>query len=148
MDIRNCKRCGGLYNFNGTAVCNNCAKQEQEDFDTIRDYLFEHPNSTAPEISQATKIDMKIISRFLKEGRLRYEGKEGVLNCERCGETIETGRFCKNCLQELQTELKGSNRPGTSVNNNTSAGINKGNINTPWSQAKVHTYEHILKKKD
>jgi flagellar operon protein (TIGR03826 family) len=140
MDIRNCKRCGNIYHYNGTGVCNQCAEQEQEDFDKVRDYLFEHPNSPASEINQATGVELKVISRFLKEGRLKMEGQdEGIITCDKCGTSIKSGRFCESCLQEMQTELKKAIRPipNTTINNGSA-----------WSQAKVHTYDHILKKKD
>jgi uncharacterized protein len=144
MDIRNCRRCGNIYNYNGTVVCNHCSQQEQEDFDKVRDYLFEHPNSQAAEISRDTGVDLKVISRFLKEGRLKMEnGHSGnsLITCEKCGDSIQSGRFCEKCLHEMQSELKKTIKPveRTPVNNN---------INTVWSQAKVHTYDHILKKKD
>ncbi|HBE79157.1 MAG TPA: MerR family transcriptional regulator [Firmicutes bacterium] len=140
MDIRNCKRCGNIYHYNGTGVCNNCTEQEQKDFSVVRDYLFEHPNSPAAEINMATGIELKVISRFLKEGRLKMEG-EGLLSCEKCGETIKAGRFCEKCLQEIQSELQKTIKPLPKVQ-----GI--GANTSPWSQAKVHTYDHILKKKD
>jgi flagellar operon protein (TIGR03826 family) len=142
MDIRNCKRCGNIYHYNGTGVCNNCTEQEQKDFALVRDYLFEHPNSPAAEINLATGIELKVISRFLKEGRLKMEGEhgdEGLLTCEKCGESIKSGRFCEKCLQELQSELKKTLKPIPKVQGN-------GGNTTPWSQAKVHTYDHILKK--
>ena len=142
MDIRNCKRCGNIYNYSGTAVCNNCTKQEQEDFDKVREYLFEHPNSPAMEISQAIEVEVKVISRFLKEGRLRLESEKQsdlVLTCEKCGQLIKTGRFCEECLQEIQTEFKKAVKPIKNMP------LNNG---SPWSQGKLHTYEHILKKKD
>jgi flagellar operon protein (TIGR03826 family) len=141
MDIRNCKRCNNIYNYNGTAVCNNCTQQEQEDFDKVRDYLFEHPNSPAADINQAIGIEVKVISRFLREGRLRLESdqSETLLTCEKCGQSIKSGRFCENCLQTMQTEFRQAIKPLPKVP------VNNGN---PWSQGKVHTYDHILKKKD
>lgn len=143
MDIRNCKRCGNIYNYSGNSVCNHCAQEEQEDFDKVRDYLFEHPNSPASEINQETKVELKTISRFLKEGRLKMEGgSDSSLTCEKCGETIPSGRFCEKCLQEMQSEFKKAARPAA----NASSPVNPGT--TVWSQAKVHTYDHILKKRD
>jgi flagellar operon protein (TIGR03826 family) len=140
MDIRNCKRCGNIYHYNGTGVCNQCTQQEQEDFDKVRDYLFEHPNSPASEINQSTGVELKVISRFLKEGRLKMEGQdEGIITCDKCGASIKSGRFCEACLQEMQSELKKAVRPAPS------APVNTGTV---WAQAKVHTYDHILKKKD
>jgi uncharacterized protein len=134
MDIRNCRRCGKVYNFNGFAVCPNCTRQEQEDFDKIRDYLFKHPNSSALEVSQATGLELKVITRFQKEGRIESDGMvtSDNLSCEKCGQPVKSGRFCEQCVQKIQAELK----KGT----NTIA-----NPRTTF-QGKNSTYNHILKK--
>ena len=148
MDIRNCRRCGKLFSSTGSPVCSGCTRQDQEDFDKVRDFLFDHPNSTILEIAKATEVDGKTISRFLKEGRLKSDlilfTEEDGFTCEKCGTPITSGRFCQKCVENLKAELSqaqsGANAPKT-INNNV---INNGN---PWQQSKVHTYEHIVKKK-
>lgn len=134
MDIRNCRRCGKVYKFNGTAVCDVCAKLEQEDFNKIRDYLFHHPNSTILEVNQATGLDVKTISRFLKEGRVESDNMQltadGV-TCEKCGQPIRSGRYCEQCTIALQTELKKSVQTNSAIN-----------------KARTSNYDHILRKKD
>jgi hypothetical protein len=70
MDIRNCKRCGKIYSYTGVEVCPNCLAIEQEDFSKVRDYLYQNPNSTIPEVSEATGVDVRVITRFLREGRI------------------------------------------------------------------------------
>ena len=140
MDVRNCKRCGKVYNYNGSAVCATCVKEEQDDFEKVRDYLFAHPNSTTLQVSQDTGIDVKVISRFLKEGRLLSDdmalSEDEELKCEKCGQSIKTGRFCEQCVQSMKNEFKQATKP-----------VNPNNNNSPWSQGKVHTYEHIVKKR-
>jgi hypothetical protein len=74
MDIRNCKRCNKIFRSDGPAVCPECSPNEQGDFSKIRDYLFSHPNSSIFDVNLATGIDVKIISRFLKDGRIDSEG--------------------------------------------------------------------------
>ena len=151
MDIRNCKRCGNMFHYNGNSVCNHCSEQEQQDFDKVRDYLFEHPNSPASEINQETGVEVKVITRFLKEGRLKMEGdgSDSLITCEKCGDAIQSGRYCEKCLQEMQSELKRVARPTQSISSSaSSAGSLPSNPGAVWSQAKVHTYDHILKKKD
>ncbi len=138
MDVRNCKRCGKIYNYTGGAVCNNCLQQEQEDFEKIRDYLFNNPNSSTAEVSEATGIELKVISRFLKEGRLEADyikmSDDAALTCEKCGKSVNSGRFCEKCVREMQTDFSRAVKPvSESVRS--------------FQPGKVHTFEHILRKK-
>jgi flagellar operon protein (TIGR03826 family) len=139
MDIRNCKRCGKVFNYVGVAVCNECTQQEQEDFEKVREYLFNHQNSTTIEVTNATGVDPKVISRLVKEGRLLVDniadGDE--LKCEKCGQAILNGRFCEKCVAEMKNEFRKAS----------SASAVKPVANTQWQTGRVHTYEHIIKKK-
>lgn len=138
MDVRNCKRCGKIYNYTGSAVCNNCLRQEQEDFEKIRDYLFRNPNSSAAEVSEALGIELKVISRFLKEGRLEADyirmSGDSVLSCEKCGKPVNSGRFCENCVREMQADFSKAAKPAVQPNKSIQPG-------------RLHTFEHILRRK-
>jgi len=142
MDIRNCKRCGKVFNYTGVSLCGECAQQEQEDFEKVRAYLFEHPNSTTIEVTNATGIDPKVISRLLKDGRLLADNVQatngGEFKCEKCGQTISRGRFCEKCVVELKDEFKKTTTPSSAI---------KPVAKTQWQSGRVHTYEHIIKKK-
>ncbi|TCL64806.1 hypothetical protein EDC14_1018105 [Hydrogenispora ethanolica] len=76
MEIRNCKRCGKIFNFVGVEICNNCFLQEQTEFEKVREFIYGHPNTTVPEVSKATGVDVRVISRFLREGRLETTFKK------------------------------------------------------------------------
>jgi flagellar operon protein (TIGR03826 family) len=138
MDVRNCKRCGKIYNYTGSAVCGNCLRQEQEDFEKIREYLFKNPNSSTAEVSEATGIELKVISRFLKEGRLEADyirmSDDSALTCEKCGKPIISGRFCEGCVKQMQADFNKAAKLNSRSNNFKSGG-------------KVHTFEHILRRK-
>ncbi|NLY74105.1 MAG: MerR family transcriptional regulator [Firmicutes bacterium] len=138
MDVRNCKRCGKIYNYTGSAVCNNCLRQEQEDFEKVREYLFQHPNSSAAEVSEAVGVELKVISRFLKEGRLeadyiKMSGDDG-LACEKCGNPVTSGRFCENCIREMQADFSKAVKPVSEKPKS-------------FQPGKVHTFEHILRRR-
>lgn len=117
VNIRNCKRCGRLYTYNGIDLCPECYRQDEEDFVKIRDYIEMHPYATMIEISRETQVTVKKIMEFLKEGRLilNSDNTNIVLKCERCGKPISTGRFCDECKSNLGKELM----KGYSVNNST-----------------------------
>ncbi len=141
MDIRNCKRCGKIFNYVGVAVCNECSRQEQEDFEKVREYLFNHPNSTTIEVTNATGIDPKVISRLLKEGRLLADNIQtpdgDEIKCEKCGQPIFKGRFCEKCVADMKNEFQKAS-PSPAI---------KPVINIQPQKGRVHTYDHIIKKK-
>ncbi|MEZ0537215.1 TIGR03826 family flagellar region protein [Caldicellulosiruptoraceae bacterium PP1] len=102
MNVRNCKRCGRVYLYNGSPICPQCQKEEEEDFKKVKDYLYDHPGASLPEVAKATGVSPDKILRFLKEERLEIIGESNiVLECERCGKSIKTGRLCEDCKNEV-----------------------------------------------
>lgn len=106
MNIKNCTSCGKIYNYDGFKTCINCRKADEVDFVKVREYLHESPGANISEVSEATEVDSGKIISFLREGRLEIEaGGNLILECEKCGISITTGRFCNKCTSELQREL-------------------------------------------
>ncbi|MBB6216408.1 flagellar operon protein (TIGR03826 family) [Anaerosolibacter carboniphilus] len=108
-DIRNCKQCGKLFQYNGiTKICAKCAREDDELFKVVKEYVYDHPGATITEVSEETNVDEDRILRYLRQGKLELTGEGGalVLDCERCGRGIKTGRFCDACAHEIETELK------------------------------------------
>lgn len=110
MDLRNCRRCGKLFNFKGHNVCVGCLVKDEEDYLVVREYISSHPKPSVVEISQETGVDHSTINRFLREGRLSAEGltiNGGLLKCDLCGTPINQGRYCRKCSKRLQNEIRG-----------------------------------------
>ncbi|ODM27318.1 MerR family transcriptional regulator [Clostridium sp. Bc-iso-3] len=108
-DVRNCRRCGRLFNYiGGRPICHDCKRQDDEEFKKVKEYLYEHPKASIIEVSNALEISVPKIKGYLREGRLEIVGGDGnvVLECERCGKSINTGRFCNECSRELTDGLK------------------------------------------
>jgi len=139
MDVRNCRRCSRIFTYTGKAICNHCLEEEQADFDRVREYLFNNRNSTTIQVSEATEVDVKVITRFLKEGRLESDlvisehGSE--FNCEKCNRPINSGRYCESCIEELQNDLK---KASIQISNNLAS---KNEM-----KMRVHTFEVVKKK--
>ncbi|HHW32013.1 MAG TPA: MerR family transcriptional regulator [Clostridiaceae bacterium] len=109
LNIRNCRRCGKLFNLVGDPpLCQECRKIEEEDFKRLKEYLFNNPGATLSQVSLELDISIERIKRYLREGRLEIAGNSDsfLLECENCGAPIKSGRFCKDCLSDLTTELK------------------------------------------
>lgn len=143
MDVRNCKRCGHVFTYTGKSLCMTCLTEEQEDFEKVREFLFKHPNSTTIEVSDATDVEIKVITRFLKEGRLESEGlqlAEGdSLTCEKCDRPISSGRYCEACLKEMQGDFKkAADYLGAQAQSNTNQ--------SETMKLRMHTYDVIKKQ--
>lgn len=140
MEVRNCKRCGRVFQYINTMICPLCLEKEQEDFNIVREYLSKHPNAMAIQIAEETEVDISTINRFLREGRLECDsiGDSG-LTCERCGTSITSGKYCNKCVNELQRGLMQASSQLQS----------RSQQNRPSSStgSKIHTYDNILRKK-
>lgn len=109
MSFSNCPRCGKLFNFINSPVCDNCRKEEEEIFDRVRAYVKEHPNSNINKISQETEVSQKKILKYVREGKLELSSEVGLgIPCEKCGRNIRTGRFCNNCISNLNKHITNS----------------------------------------
>lgn len=108
-DVRNCRRCGRLFTFLGGApICQECKQMDEEDFKKIKEYLYENPGASLSLVSSELDISVEKIKRFLKEGRLEITSDEGniILECEKCGKSIKSGRFCDECERGIASEMK------------------------------------------
>ncbi len=136
MEIRNCKRCNRLFQYNGIKYCASCLMELDEMYKKVRDYLYEHPDATIIEVSEATGVEEKIILEFLREGRLELKEPSAVLTCERCGKPITMGRMCKECLVVLERDLKkGFNESARKVSD------------LKPDSRRIHVADYIIKKR-
>jgi flagellar operon protein (TIGR03826 family) len=107
-ELKNCRKCGTMFNFvGGYPLCGRCRAAEEEDFQKVKNYLYDNPGSSPPEIAKAIDVSVDKIRRFLKEGRLEIVGDVSnmILACEKCGKSIRSGRFCDECERDMKKEL-------------------------------------------
>ncbi|NSW90057.1 MAG: MerR family transcriptional regulator [Firmicutes bacterium] len=107
-ELKNCKRCGKLFNYiGGIPICPACKDEEEADFQKIKKYLYENPGASISQVASDLNMGIDKIKKFLREGRLEIIGDDGIpiLRCEKCGEPIKTGRFCDECSRSMSTEF-------------------------------------------
>lgn len=107
-ELRNCIRCGRLFNYiGGVPLCIACKEDDEEEFKRIKKYLQENPGATISQVASELDVSIEKIKKYLREGRLEIVGDEGIpiLTCEKCGKPIKTGRFCNECSRNLASEL-------------------------------------------
>lgn len=107
-DLRNCSICGRLFAYQqGRVVCSRCRQQEEDQYMLVRRYVRDHPGATVFEVAEETGVEEEIILQFLRDGRLQSKGFAEVLQCQRCGVRIDSGKYCASCLRELDNQLRG-----------------------------------------
>lgn len=107
MNLINCKECGKVFASSGSKVCPDCRQSEEEKFELVKEYLWEHPNSTVAAVSEATNVEEKIIIKFIKENRLQSEGLDidYTLECKSCGKEIDSGVYCDSCRGKMLSDF-------------------------------------------
>ena len=137
MDIRNCKRCNRIFQYNGIKYCPKCVLELDEMFIKVRDYLYENKNANIAEVSEATGVEEKVILEFLRDGRLELREPSPDLTCERCDKPITSGRMCKDCLALFERIMKKDiNESARTVEN------------LKRDAGRVHLVDYIRKKQD
>lgn len=109
LNMRNCMRCGMMFQYSNTGhvICPRCREEDMRDFDRVRDYVYEHKGATIMEVADELNIRPTIIEGFLRAGRLEIPNDSAVfLHCERCRKEIRSGRFCPDCAAQLTMEMK------------------------------------------
>ena len=46
MDVRNCKMCGAIFNFDGSPLCPKCRRKMEEKFSVVKEYILKNPSSS------------------------------------------------------------------------------------------------------
>ena len=104
-----CAECGAEMQYLGRGEyrCDACGNIQLDDFGKVRKYLDEHGPTSYFEISQATGVRRSVIKEMLLESRLELREQAGsFLRCEKCGCTLKSGRFCPDCYNQLNGEMK------------------------------------------
>lgn len=110
MEVRNCRKCGKIFNYvAGMRICPACRGKLEEKFQEVKDYIRENKGAGIPEISRECDIETSQIHQWIREERLVFSDDSPIgISCENCGATIKTGRFCDKCKMSIVNTLKGS----------------------------------------
>jgi flagellar operon protein (TIGR03826 family) len=107
MGLRNCVRCGQVFASNTSKVCPQCQEEEEEDFEKVKEFVYEEGNSTILKIHEGTGVEKKRIQKFIRKGRLTELNVDLTIGCKRCGAAIKSGDYCKSCRDEMVSNLSG-----------------------------------------
>ena len=107
MNLRNCARCGKMFNYiGGQPICEACKKLAEDEFQKVKQYIEDNPRAGIREISEQCEVTTKQIQTWVREERLMFSADSPIqLQCEGCGEPIQTGRFCAKCKATMTNSL-------------------------------------------
>jgi len=107
MNLRNCTRCGKMFNYvAGPPICDACKKALEDDFQKVKAYIQENPQASLKQIAEDNDVKLNQIKEWIREERLMFSKDSPIqLTCENCGATIQTGRFCNNCKSSMANNL-------------------------------------------
>jgi hypothetical protein len=85
----------------------------EEKFEKVKEYLYDNPGTSVQRLSEINNVSVQQIIKWVREERLEFTADSITgIDCEICGVTIKTGRFCKNCKDDLSIKLgKAFNKP-------------------------------------
>lgn len=109
MEVKNCKSCGRLFNYlTGPRLCTECKQKLEEKFMEVRNYIRDNPHASISQISEEMDVSTLQLHQWIREERLIFsEDSMVTIECENCGASIRTGRFCEKCKGEMARELGG-----------------------------------------
>lgn len=107
MDVRNCIKCMKLFNYvSGPTICPVCRKDLEEQFKEVRLFIRKNPKAGIAEVAEQCNVDIKQIRQWIREERLSFSSESAIgIECEMCGKTIKTGRFCDVCKAQVANNL-------------------------------------------
>lgn len=107
--LQSCLRCGNMFLYSGIGkcICEGCKQVDEEEFQLVKNFLYENPLATIMDASQETGVRVIRIRNYLKDGRLVIADNSPIfINCETCGTSIKYGRLCRSCADSMSSEMK------------------------------------------
>lgn len=68
MDVRNCKKCGKLFNFTGTVMPGMCKRVGIEVFD-VRTYIYDNPKASMSTVAEEMDVPIQQIKKWVLSGK-------------------------------------------------------------------------------
>lgn len=109
MEVRNCRSCSRLFNYiGGPNICPACREEVEKKYQMVKDYVRDNPGTTIQAIADENDVSPQQIKQWIREERLEFTASSTVtIECEKCGASIRTGRYCKACKDKMATALGG-----------------------------------------
>lgn len=102
MNVANCPRCGKVFVKGFNDVCPNCVKEIDQQYERCVKYIRENKGTSINDLSEATEVSIKQITKFIREGRISIMNAPNMsYPCEVCGTLIRDKMICESCRSNL-----------------------------------------------
>lgn len=107
MNVRNCRKCGKLFNYiSGMPICPACKDKLEEKFQAVKKYIRENRLADIKQVAEDCEVEVGQIQQWIREERLEFTEDSPVkIPCENCGEMIRSGKYCDKCKREMTNNL-------------------------------------------
>ena len=107
MEVKSCRNCKRLFNYvTGPRLCSSCREELDKKFSEVKHYIEEHKNATVNMVSEELEVSVQQINQWIREERLSFsEDSPVMIQCEKCGTNIRTGRYCDACKVAMTREF-------------------------------------------
>lgn len=110
MNVRNCRKCGRIFNYVvGPIMCPRCMEEQEQVFQMVKEYVSTHYGADIAEVSRECDVEPSQIRQWIREERLQFADDSPIrIPCEKCGAMIRSGRFCDQCRASMTSEFRGA----------------------------------------
>lgn len=108
MNVRNCRKCGRVFNYVvGPILCQQCMEEQEKVFQNVKKYVQDHPGADMVVVSQECDVEVSQIRQWIREERLQFAEDSPIrIACEKCGAMIRSGRFCDQCKASMTNDFR------------------------------------------
>lgn len=107
MNVANCPRCGKIFVKGFAEVCQNCLKDLEQQYDKCVKYLRANKGTNINDLSEATDVSVKQITKFIRDGRISIvHAPNMAYPCEVCGTLIRESTICESCRMKLVKDVR------------------------------------------
>ncbi|WP_127581205.1 flagellar protein [Paenibacillus koleovorans] len=106
MNLDNCPQCGKLYVKNSYNACPACLRAVEDQYQACVQFLRRNRTSSIYELSEATGVSVRQITKFIREGRITNREAPNVQTpCEVCNGPVKDGHICDTCRMKLSRDV-------------------------------------------
>jgi ribosomal protein L37E len=107
MPLARCPRCNSFFDKKDKSICSKCVPDEDADYEKVRVYIQAHPDETADQVAEGSKVDRACVVRMMDQGIIQNSSLVKDIKCGRCGAPAisMTKRLCEKCLAQLNSKL-------------------------------------------
>lgn len=108
-ELSNCPDCGDIFIKNlFRENCEKCFKEEERMYEIVYQFLRQRKNraATMDVVIRETGASEKMLYKWIRKGRLQRALFPNLgYPCEKCGNLIQEGKLCKNCISQIKKDL-------------------------------------------